>query len=371
MSLLLKFPKVIFDFGAIATLPKELAELGITNPLFMSDQGLVRCGVFAKALGAMPKNARMAVFDDTPENPTIEGVERAFVVYREHQCDGVVAVGGGSVIDSAKLVSVLARFPGPASQYLGAPEKLTAPAAPLIAVPTTAGTGSEASHSAGIHRDPDLPSEGIRSPYIAPRVAICDPDLTLTLPPGLTAGTGMDAFSHCAEGFLSKMVNPPLDAIALDGIGRVVSHIERAVVDGSDRDARWQLMMAALEGGMSICKGLGPVHALAIVFGDRGFNHGVLVAIAMPSVMRFMSRHVGDRMDRLAAAMKLDSAAKVPDAIETINARISLPASLRELGYGDFDVDKAAEDSANIHYAFSRYHPNRDEYKSMIRGFAA
>ena len=129
-------------------------------------------------------------------------------------------------------------------------------------------------------------------------------------------------------------------------------------------------MMAALEGGMSICKGLGPVHALAITFGDRGFNHGILVTMAMPSVMRFMSRHAGDKMDRLAAAMKLDSAAKVPGAIEAINARIGIPATLRELGYGDFDLDKAAAESAGLHYAYSPYHPNRDEYKAMIRDFA-
>ena len=178
MSTLLKHPKVIFDFGAIAALPKELAELSVAKPLFVSDQGLVRCGVVAKGREAMPKNAELAVFDDTPENPTIEGVEKAFAVYREQNCDGVVAVGGGSVIDSAKAVSVLARFPGPLSQYLGKPEKLTAAAAPLIAIPTTAGTGSEVSQSAGIHPDATSPSNGIRSPYIVPRVALCDPDLT-------------------------------------------------------------------------------------------------------------------------------------------------------------------------------------------------
>ena len=370
MGLLLKFPKVVFDFGAIASLPAELAELGIAKPLFVTDKVLVGCGVFARALDALPKKAALAVFDDTPENPTIAGVEKAYALYREQECDGVVAVGGGSVIDSAKMVSLLARYPGPLSRYFGKPEMLTVPAAPLIAIPTTAGTGSEMSHSAGIHPEPHLPSDGIRSPQIAARVAICDPDLTMTLPPRLTAGTGMDALSHCIEGYLSIMVNPPLDAIALDGVGRVVSHIDRAVADGRDREARWQLMMAALDGGMAICKGLGPVHALAITFGDRGFNHGILVTIAMPSVMRFMADKVGDKMERLAAAMKIDSAGRVPGAIEAINARIGLPASLRELGYGDFDLDKAAADSANLHYAFSPCHPGREDYRSMIREFA-
>ncbi len=372
MSTLLKLPKVLFDFGAITALPGELAELGVAKPLFISDQGLVRCGVFGKVRQAMPANADFAVFDDTPENPTVEGVEKAFAVYRKENCDGVVAVGGGSVIDSAKAVSLLGRYPGPLQQYLGRPEKLTAAAAPLVAIPTTAGTGSEVSQGAGIHPDAKSRSSGLRSLHILPRVAICDPDLTMTLPARLTAGTGMDALSHCTEGYLAKMINPPLDAIALDGIGRVLSHIERAVADGNDRVARWQLMMAALQGGMSIGKGLGPAHALAITFGDRGFNHGILVTIVLPSVLRLMSRRVAGKMDSLAAAMKLESGRKVPEAIEALNEKVGIPASLRALGYGDFDLDEAVEDSAGSFFnASSPYHPTPAEYKAMIREFMA
>jgi len=312
----------------------------------------------------------LAIYDDIPENPTVEGVEKAFAVYHKEKCDGVVAVGGGSVIDSAKAVSLLGRLPGPLRQYLGKPGKITADAAPLVALPTTAGTGSEVSQGAGIHPDAASRSNGLRSLHILPRVAICDPDLTMTLPSRLTAGTGMDALSHCTEGYLAKAVNPPLDAIALDGIGRVVSYIERGVADGRDRVARWQLMMAALQGGMSIGKGLGPAHALAGTFGDRGYNHGTLVTVALPSVLRLMARRVPDKMDRMAASMKLDSGRKVPEVIESLNARVGIPASLSALGYGDFDLDEAAEDSSKSYFnASSPYHPTQAEYKEMIREF--
>ena len=175
--------------------------------------------------------------------------------------------------------------------------------APLIAIPTTAGTGSEASRGAGIHADAASRGSGLNGYHIVPKVAICDPELTLTLPARLTAGTGMDALSHCVEGYLATPLNPPTDAIALDGVTRVFGHIERAVSHGDDRDARWQLMMAALEGGMSLGKGLGAGHALANTFGDRGFHHGTLVTLALPTVLRLLERHVPEKIAALAAAM--------------------------------------------------------------------
>jgi alcohol dehydrogenase class IV len=364
---LLKFPKVQFDFDAIEALPDELAELGVTRPLFVTDQGLIKCGVFSKVRRVMSAGKEHAVFDNTPENPTIEGVERALAVYRTEGCNGIVAVGGGSVIDTAKAAALLATHPGPLSQYHGHPEKITSVVAPLISIPTTAGTGSEASRGAGIHPDASTRSAGVSSHYLVPRVAICDPNLTLTLPPRLTASTGMDALSHCVEGFLSKSVNPPLDAIALDGIRRVFSYLERAVSDGSDLDARWQMMMAALEGGISINKGLGPAHALGNTLGDRGFHHGSLVTMALPTVLRFMEKHASEKVGLLARAMGLHSNKSVPKAIRTLNARLGLPASLRELGYPNGDLDEMAHDAANSYFNHtSPYHPTPADYKMMI-----
>jgi 4-hydroxybutyrate dehydrogenase len=365
---LLKLPKVQFDFGAIKTLPAELSELGIGRPLYITDQGVIKCGVFSTVRQAMPGDVEFAIFDKTPENPTVEGVERALGAYCTGGCDGIVAVGGGSVIDSAKAVSLLAGHAGPLSYYHGHPEKITWATAPLVAIPTTAGTGSEVSRGAGIHPNPTSRSAGVNSQYLVPKVAICDPNLTLSLPPDLTAATGMDALSHCVEGFLAKSVNPLVDAIALDGIRRVVAYLERAVSDGNDREARWQMMMAALEGGMSISKGLGPAHALGNTLGDRGFRHGILVTTALPSVLRLIEKHAADKMERLAEAMGLNSSHAVPNAIKAFTARLGLPASLRELGYPVADLDEMALDAANSFFnASSPYHPTPAEYKAMIQ----
>jgi alcohol dehydrogenase class IV len=365
---LLKFPKVQFGFGAIETLPAELIEFGILRPLYLTDKGLIKCGVFSIVRRAMPGEAKVAVFDETPENPTVEGVERALSAYREGDCDGIVAVGGGSVIDTAKAVSLLSGHPGSLSDYHDHPEKITSSTAPLIAIPTTAGTGSEASRGAGIHPDSSSRSAGVNSEHLVPRVAICDPDLTLSLPPDLTAATGMDALSHCVEGFLAKSVNPPVDAIALDGVRRVFAYLERAVADRNDREARWQMMMAALEGGMSISKGLGPAHALGNTFGDHGFRHGILVTMALPSVLRMIEKHAGGKMDRLAEAMGLKSRDAVPDAIKAFNARLGLPTSLHKIGYPDGDRDEMAGDAVKSFFnAWSPHPPTLAEYKALIQ----
>ena len=364
---LLKFPKVQFDFGAIETLPAELAELCILRPLCITDQGLIQCGVFSTVRRSMSEETKAAVFDNTPENPTVEGVERALVAYRTGECDGIVAVGGGSVIDTAKAVSLLSGHPKSLKYYHDHPEKITSSTARLVAIPTTAGTGSEASRGAGIHPDSKSRSAGVSSEYLVPQVAICDPNLTLSLPPDLTAATGMDALSHCVEGFLAKSVNPIVDAIALDGVRRVFGYLERAVADGGDREARWQMMTAALEGGISISKGLGPAHALGNTFGDRGFRHGILVTIALPSVLRFIEKYAAKKMDRLAEAMGLRSGGAIPEAIKAFNARLGLPASLHKIGYPDGDRDEMADDAAKSFFnAMSPYHPTLAEYMALI-----
>jgi alcohol dehydrogenase class IV len=316
----------------------------------------------------MPGEAEFGVFDQVPENPTIQGVEHAVSAYRREDCDGIVAVGGGSVIDTAKAASLLVTHSGKLAEYHDHPEKITSSVAPLVAVPTTAGTGSEASRGAGIHPDASTRSAGVSSPNLVPRVAICDPDLTVSLPPRLTAGTGMDALSHCVEGFLSKSVNPLLDAIALDGIRRVLAYLERAVADGKDREARWQMMMAALEGGMSITKGLGPAHAVGNTLGDRGFHHGNLVTMALPGVLRLLEKHVSRKMDQLAHTMGLDSGSGVPAAIEALNTRLGLPGSLRAMGYPVGDLDEMAQDAARSFFnATTPYHPTEKEYKLILR----
>jgi alcohol dehydrogenase class IV len=202
-----------------------------------------------------------------------------------------------------------------------------------------------------------------------PKAAICDPELTMTLPPRLTAGTGMDALSHCVEGYLANPVNPAADAVALDGVRLVVRHIDRAVQDGKDRDARWHLMMAALEGGMSLSsKGAGPAHAIANCVGDRGFHHGTLVTIALPAVLRMLEPHARDKMRLLAEAVGARPGKSAADEIEAMNRRLGIPAHLRGLGYEPGDLDEMAADCAASHFnARCVYRPNHADFRAMLK----
>jgi alcohol dehydrogenase class IV len=368
MNVLMNLPKIHFEFGAVDALASELARLGIDRPLMMTDRNLVECGVFKKVADALSKEGRFALFDQIPENPTVEGVEKAIEVFTREGCNGLVAVGGGSVIDSTKAAAVRAGHPGPLSRYDRRPDRITDATAPIIAIPTTAGTGSEVTSGAGIHPDPSTFSMNIGSPHLIPRCAICDPDLTMSLPRTLTAGTGMDALGQCVEGFLAKAENPLVDAIALDGIQRSLAYIEKAVSDGSDREARWNMLMAALEGGICINgKGLGPVHAIANTLGDQGHPHGILVALGLPSVLRFLEGHAGERMEGLAGAFGVEKGSLIAPAIEQLNERIGLPKNMGEMGYVMNDPDRAAELCVeSIFNLASRRPPTHDQYKSIL-----
>ena len=263
----LQLPRILFAIGAADSLPGELTALAVRRPLLVTDQGLVACGVAGRIRALLP-NA--AVFDTTPENPVYAGSDAALAAYRAAGCDGVVALGGGSVIDTAKFVAVLACQGGTTAGLAEHTQPITDDVAPLIVLPTTAGTGSETSPDAGIHPAPNTRSRGISTPALIPRVAICDPGLTVTLPPRLTAGTGLDALSHCIEGYLSITDCAPAKAMALDGMRRAWRAVAHATARGEDLTAREEMMLAALAGGVAIGLGLGPAHAIAITCGDQG-----------------------------------------------------------------------------------------------------
>lgn len=371
MALLPAFPAVQFDFGAVGVLADELKSRGIKRPLIITDTGLVAHGVVDQVRAALPGNPDIAVYDGIPPNPTVAGIEGAQAMYRDHDCDGVVALGGGSVLDSGKALRVAVTHPEPIIEYLKDPSKITSDVAPYITIPTTAGTGAEITFGGGIHPEPGMHQLGIRSPYVKPDLAICDPELTLSLPPILTAGTGMDALGHCLEGFLSNNSNPPVEAIALDGITRVVDHIERAVEDGSDREARWHLLMAALEGGMSIYMGLGPVHTLGHIFADSPLHHGALITASAPPVLQFYEAHgdaaLGERLDRLAQAMRLSPGTDVATGIADLNTRLGLSNSVREMGYPNDDPEALSALAVNIHFnATAPVKPTQQQYCDII-----
>ncbi len=331
-----------FDHGAVANLPAELAALGVKRPLLVSDRGLAAAGMLERVRPLLPADA--PVFLDVPTNPTEEAVLAALVLYREGSCDGVVGFGGGSPIDLSKAVALLASHGGELSRYAaidGGVARIAATIPPVIAIPTTAGTGSEVGRAALVTLS-DGRKVGLISPHLIPRRAICDPDMTLGLPPFLTAVTGLDALSHCVETYLSPRINPPAEAIALDGAGRLWRNIERAVANGGDRQARWEMMMGSLEGGLTFQKGLGAIHALSHALGalkDPSLHHGTLNAILLPPVLRYNAPACAAKYARLAEVLGLPKGADLAQAFDDLNRRLAIPKTLRELGLRDEQID--------------------------------
>ena len=340
MALIYYLTHVNLGFGARELLSAECERVGITKPLIVTDAGVRAAGVLQQVLDALPASLQGPIYDGTPSNPTEAAVREAAALYREAGCDGLIAVGGGSSLDCAKGVAIAATHPGPLATYAtieGGSGKIGATVAPLIALPTTAGTGSEVARGAIIITD-DHRKLGFHSWHLLPRSAICDPELTLGLPAGLTAATGMDAIAHCMETFMASPFNPPADGIALDGLERGWSHIERATRDGTDRDARLNLMSASVQGAMAFQKGLGAVHSLSHSLGgvNPKLHHGTLNAMFLPAIVRFNAEAPSvkneRRLDRMARAMGLGSGSDIPDAIRDMNARLGLPSGLAALG---------------------------------------
>lgn len=339
MAFIYYVTQIQFEFGAVQLLRQECQRVGISKPLVVTDAGVRAAGVLQKALDALD-GLPHAIFDQTPSNPTEAAVRAAAALYQAQGCDGLVAVGGGSAIDCAKGVAIAATHEGPLTRYAtieGGSPRISDKVAPLIAVPTTSGTGSEVARGAIIIVD-DHRKLGFHSWHLVPKTAICDPELTMGLPPKLTAATGMDAIAHCMETFMSAAFNPPADGIALDGLERGWAHIERATRDGSDREARLNLMSASMQGAMAFQKGLGCVHSLSHSLGgvDPRLHHGTLNAMFLPAVVRFNAQapsvQKDRRLDRMAHAMGLRSGGDIPEAIREMNARLGLPPGLEEMG---------------------------------------
>ena len=331
--------QIQFDFGALSLLKQECERVGISRPLVVTDAGVKAAGLLQRALDVLP-GWPVAVFDQTPSNPTEAAVRAASAVYRAQGCDGLIALGGGSAIDCAKGVAIAATHEGPLTHYAtieGGSPRISAQVAPIIAVPTTSGTGSEVARGAILIVD-DGRKLGFHSWHLVPRAAICDPELTLGLPPQLTAATGMDAIAHCMETFMAPTFNPPADGIALDGLARGWAHIERATRDGADREARLNMMSASMQGAMAFQKGLGCVHSLSHSLGgvDPRLHHGTLNAMFLPAVVSFNasapSIQQEHRLQRMAEAMGLAAATDIPQAIHDMNARLRLPTGLSAMG---------------------------------------
>ena len=378
MALINYITQVQLDFGTLKLLPQELERARIRRPLIVTDAGVCAAGLLDRAVAALAGWPH-AVFDATPSNPTERAVRLAAKVYLEQGCDGLVALGGGSSIDLAKGVAIAATHDGPLAGYAtieGGSPRISERVAPLIAIPTTAGTGSEVARGAIVIVD-DGRKLGFHSWHLVPKGALCDPELTLGLPPALTAATGMDAIAHCMETFMAPAVNPPADGIALDGLERAWRYIEKATRDGSDRQARFNMMSASMQGAMAFQKGLGCVHSLSHSLGgvDPRLHHGTLNAMFLPAVVRFNASAASiveeRRLERMAHAMGLapsdDAAGQVAAEIRAMSGRLGLPSGLVAMGVTPSMFERVVDGALADHcHKTGPRLATRDDYVRML-----
>jgi 4-hydroxybutyrate dehydrogenase len=338
---------VSFGFGASALLAEVIEELGIARPLVVTDPGVRAAGIADGVVAEACEPGRAMWFDRTPPNPTEAAVLEATEAFRMAGCDGIVAIGGGSSIDLAKGVALLATHPGPLVDYAvvsGGSDRITSRVGRTVAIPTTAGTGTEVGRGAMINVDGR--KLDFISPHLFPTRALCDPALTLELPPYLTAATGMDALTHCIESYLSPLVNPPAEAIALDGVERASGWIEEATSNGRSRPARWNMMMASTEGGLTFQKGLGAVHAMAHPLGaleDLPLHHGTLNAVLLPAVLRFNEPAAPEKYARLRRALGAGPDVDLAGRVADLTARLGLPRGLAAMGVSPDVLPRIAE----------------------------
>ncbi|MHB1844368.1 MAG: iron-containing alcohol dehydrogenase [Deltaproteobacteria bacterium] len=351
----MSFPtKIVLGPGALAELPARLSALGAKAPLVVTDPGVVAAGLYAKlqetlARGGIPH----ALFSEVHANPIEADCLRGLEAYRRAEADSLVALGGGSAMDAAKGIRLLTRHEPPLSRYddtTGGERFVTEPLPPLVAIPTTAGTGSEVGRSAVITLAEGGRKAVLFSPRLIPSLALCDPELTRGLPVGPTAATGMDAFVHCFEAYCAKGIHPLADAIAIDGVGRASRALPKVVRDGQDLEARGEMMIAAIMGAVAFQKGLGACHSLAHALTPIcGVHHGLANAIVLPHVARYNQGAIPGRFARIAVAMgerdlapEAELAARAVDRIQALTREIGIPERLRDVGLREEQIPQVA-----------------------------
>jgi alcohol dehydrogenase class IV len=343
--------KVRFGAGRIAELAEACKELGMKRPLLITDPGLAALPMIKEAIqrneaAGLPTG----LFHDVKGNPNGANVEAGLKAYRAGKHDGVIAFGGGSGLDAAKAVALMVGQKRPIWDFedVGDNWTLVDPQgiAPIVAVPTTSGTGSEVGRASVITNEATHSKKIIFHPKMQPQIVIADPALTLGLPPKITAATGMDALAHCFEAYCAPGYHPMAEGIAVEGMRLIKECLPVAVKDGKNLTARSHMMAAAAMGATAFQKGLGAIHSLSHPVGAiYDTHHGLTNAVVMPYVMQFNRRAIEEKMTRLAAwlGLKNPSYQAVLDWVLALRQEIGIPHTLKDLGVGTDRLDELSQ----------------------------
>ncbi|EBA09223.1 iron-containing alcohol dehydrogenase [Sagittula stellata] len=334
------YPTAIkFGAGRISELPGACAQAGITRPLLVTDRGLADLPITAQTLDILEQaGLGRGLFAEVDPNPNEKNLDAGVKVYRDGGHDGVIAFGGGSGLDLGKMVAFMAGQTRQVWDFEDIGDWWTradaAAIAPIVAVPTTAGTGSEVGRASVITNSETHEKKIIFHPKVLPSVVICDPELTVGMPAMITAGTGLDAFAHCVEAFSSPFYHPMSQGIALEGMRLVKDYLARAYQNGQDLEARAQMMSAAMMGATAFQKGLGAIHAMSHPIGAH-FNthHGTTNAVCMPTVLDFNAEAIRERFDMASAYLGIAGGFDGFRAfVQELNDSLGIPRRLSDLG---------------------------------------
>jgi alcohol dehydrogenase class IV len=355
MTVVWNYPtRIVFGEKSVVQCADELKRLGVSKPLIVTDPGVAAAGLSEQLRAQLEADGVTAtVFDGVAGNPTDEHALAATEAYKKAKADSVVAIGGGSAVDIGKVVRLLATHDGPLAIYddaKGGSAKVKGPLPPMIAVPTTAGTGSEVGRSAVATMRDTGRKTVFFSPLLLPNVAILDPLLTISMPPQVTAATGFDALTHCIEAYCSPFDHPMADAIALEGIRLVATHLIEAVRNGKNLEARGGMLKAAAFGATAFQKGLGACHSLAHpLSAEFGTHHGLANALCLPAVLDFNRSAVEERLATIAKKLGVKAADdeslafECSGAVRALRHKIGLPGSMGEAGIPESALPKLAD----------------------------
>jgi len=341
------YPTAIrFGAGRIVEIAEACAAAGIKNPLLVTDRGLATLPITAHTLDLMDKaGLGRAMFAEVDPNPTDINLAAGIKAYHAGKHDGVIAFGGGSGLDLGKMVAFMQGQTRPVFDFEDVGDWWTradaSKIAPIVAVPTTAGTGSEVGRASVITNSQTHVKKIIFHPKVLPTVVISDPELTIGMPPVITAGTGMDAFAHCLEAYSSPNFHPMSQGIALEGMRLVKDNLTRAFHDGTDIEARAQMLIAGSMGAVAFQKGLGAIHAVSHPVGaNYNTHHGTTNAVVMPMVLDMNAAAIAGRFEHAAAYLGIKGGLTGFRAyVMDLRAELKIPANLRAMGVGSDKLD--------------------------------